>query len=161
MVGSIVLMFAGLGAFCVLLYACAVYALPVAVGLWAGYWAMQTGAGLGSVAIGLAAGAMVFVLGQVILATSRSLLIRWIILLAFTVPAIVAGYSMMLQFSEFGVPSAVWRHVFAAIGAAAIGCTAIARLAAPTPQSGHKPQSLTPRPGLPQPTGLQKTMLLP
>ena len=42
---SIVLGIASIGASCPLLYNLAVYVLPVAVGLWTGFWAMETGAG--------------------------------------------------------------------------------------------------------------------
>jgi hypothetical protein len=85
------------------------------------------------VVIGFAAGAAVFALGQLTFTASRSLLLRWVVLLVFTVPAVIAGYSMMLQFSEFGVPSAIWRHIFAVAGATAVGCTILARFGiAPT-----------------------------
>lgn len=142
MVGSIALLLVGLGAFCALMYYCAVFALPVAIGLWTWYWAMNTGAGIGGVALGFIAGVMVFVLGQLAFAASRSLLFRWIVLLLFTVPAVVASYSMALQFSEFGVPSPMWRHVFAVVGAIAVGCTVLARfgIAPATGQPAYRPR---------------------
>jgi len=127
MIGAIALLVVGLGVLCTLLYACAVYALPVAIGLWAGYRAMHTGAGVGTILIGLAAGGISFGITQAMLATRRPLLV-WITLLAFTVPAVVAGYSLVLQFSELGIPSPIWRHVFAVLGATAVGCTVVARL---------------------------------
>jgi hypothetical protein len=130
MFGTIALL-DGLGAFLFLLYSSMVYALPITIGLWAGGWAMHAGAGVGSVLIGAAAGAAAFALGQLVIATNRSPLIRWIVLLSFTVPAVIAGYSMILQLAELGAASLVWRHLFAVVGAGAIGCTAILRLLPP------------------------------
>jgi hypothetical protein len=127
MFGAIALL-VGLGGFFILLYSSMVYALPITIGLWAGFWAMHAGAGVGSILIGAAAGAAAFALGQLVIATNRSPLIRWIVLLAFTVPAVIAGYSLILQFSELGVASLAWRHIFAVVGAATIGCTVISRL---------------------------------
>jgi len=54
MVAMLLLTVFGLGAFCVLLFRCAVYALPVMVGLSTGYWAITTGAGrVGGILAGL------------------------------------------------------------------------------------------------------------
>src|SRR5262249_52294323 len=89
---AVIGLLAGFGTFCVLLYSSVVYALPVTVGLWAGICAMNSGAGAGSVLIGAAVGALAFALGQLVVETNRSPLVRWIVLLAFTVPAIIAGY---------------------------------------------------------------------
>jgi len=130
MFGTIALL-GGLGAFLFLLYSSMVYALPITIGLWAGFWAMHAGAGVGSILAGAAAGAIAFELGQLVIATSRSPVIRWIVLLSFTVPAVIAGYSMILQISELGAASLIWRHLFAVVGAGAIGCTAILRLLPP------------------------------
>ena len=72
MIAMLLLTAFGLGAFCVLLFRCAVYALPVMVGLWTGYWAVMFGAGLvGGVLIGLVVGGLVFGLGQAALAVGR------------------------------------------------------------------------------------------
>jgi hypothetical protein len=160
---GVALIMLGLGAFCVLLYHVAVYMLPFAVGLQVALWAIDTGAGVvGGIAVGFVTSGMVFAIGQVVFATSRSLTIRWIVNLFFAVPAAVAGYGMVMQVSELGlVPSPIWQHVFAVIGAAAIGGTAIARLAAPLPEPLHAPRQPTVRPSRSQPTGLQKSMLLP
>jgi hypothetical protein len=86
-------MFAGFAALCLLMYTCAVHALPVAVG----FWAMNSDASIAGVTAGFAAGALVFVLGQFILGTTRSLPVRWAVLLVFVLPAVYAGYGMMLR----------------------------------------------------------------
>lgn len=129
---SIILMFVGLGAFCVLLYNCAVYALPVIVGLEVGYWAITTGAGaIGGIVIGFLTGGIVFALGQAIFGLSRSNIVRYLTVLAFVIPAILAGYDIVFELSEFGMTSNLWRHAFAVIGAIVIGCTAFMRLVTP------------------------------
>lgn len=160
MIGGIILTIAGLGALCVLLYNFAVYALPAYVGLSVGYWAISTGAGtVGGIAIGLVAGGMIFGVGQAISSTTRWAALRWIVILLFGVPAVIAGYSMMLHFSEqFGMPSPIWRHIFAAVAGAATGFTAVARLGA----GSTRPPSLEGvGPFHSSPTGFQRTMLLP
>jgi hypothetical protein len=128
---QILLTVLGLGMLCALLYFLVVFALPVFAGLSVAFWAMNTGAGLGSLAIGLAAGAAVFVAGHIVFSSGRSLILRSLVLLFFAVPAAIATYSMILQLSAIAIPSIVWRHVFALIGASAIGVAAAARLQRP------------------------------
>ena len=65
MIAMLLLTVFGLGAFCMLLFRCAVYALPVMVGLSTGYWAITSGAGIvGGALVGLVVGGLVFGLGQ-------------------------------------------------------------------------------------------------
>jgi len=138
---AIVMIILAIGAFAVLLYKAAIYALPFAIALWAGSWAYSTGAGVGCVVVALIAGAGAFVLGQLAL-RSQNLLIRWIVVLLFVVPAVVAGYSMVLQLSEFGIPSLVWRHVFAFVGAVIVGWASFARLIMPAESSSLRAQRI-------------------
>ena len=155
---SIILTVLGLGAFCALLYNFAVYALPAFVGFSVGFWAIHSGAGVGSIVVGFAAGLIVLLAGQVAFAKSRSLLLRWLLVLLFAAPAAWAGYSVVLQLSELGVPSPVWRHVFAVIGAVVIGCTAVARLAALQAESRSARQRPASSPVRSRPTALQKSI---
>jgi hypothetical protein len=64
-------------------------------------------------------------------AHSRSMILRTIIAVAFALPAAVAGYHLVLGVTTMGMPSDMWRHVFAIIGAAVVGSTAWARLVCP------------------------------
>lgn len=118
------------GLFCVLLFRFAIYALPAAIGIAVGYWAVTTGAGaLGGIAAGIVAGVLIFGVGQIIFATSRSMFTRTVVAALYVVPAIWAGYSMVLQLSAAaGTTSDVWRHVFAVIGSLAIGYVAFTKL---------------------------------
>ena len=66
--------------------------------------------------------------GQVAFASVRSFILRAAIALLYAVPAAIAGYHAVLGLSQIGVPSLLWREVFAWIGALFIGGTAWARM---------------------------------
>ena len=127
-IGLILSMF-GIGLFCWLIFTLAVYALPFFVGLTAGMAAFHSGAGvIGALLVGIVAGALTLGIGQVAFAVVRPLALRAVIAAAFAVPAAITGYHAVLGLSQIGVPSLVWREVFAWIGAIIIGGTAWARM---------------------------------
>ena len=149
-IGLILSLF-GIGLFCWLIFALAVYALPLFVGLTAGMVAFHSGAGvIGAIFVGLVAGAFTLGIGQIAFALLKPMPLRAAIAAAFAVPAAIAGYHAVLGLSQIGVPSLLWREVFAWIGAIVIGCTAWTRmtvLADPVPlrQAGdpsEEPQPL-------------------
>ncbi|WP_249156068.1 hypothetical protein [Bradyrhizobium japonicum] len=118
-----------IGLFCWAIFALAVYALPFFVALSIGMTAFQSGTGLiGALFIATAGGALTLVLGQVVVALTRSLVLRIAIGTAFAVPAAVAGYHVVFVLSQIGVPSLAWREVFACLGAVCIAGTAWTRL---------------------------------
>jgi hypothetical protein len=81
----------------------AVYAVPVLAGVAAGLFGYRTGAGLiGAVAIAAGAGVVTLVIGQFIFATIRSRLLKNLVAAAFTLPAAVAGYHLVLGLSTLG-----------------------------------------------------------
>jgi hypothetical protein len=132
MVFGLLMTVLGIGALCGLLYSAAVWALPVGIGIWTGYALMQWGVGpVGAIICGFAAGGMALALGQTVLTSSRSSPLRVAIVIAFVVPAILAGYGTALDLSAMGFASGFWQHVFAILGAAAVGGTTLARLLAP------------------------------
>src|SRR6266481_9096697 len=91
--------------------------------------AVHGGAGiLGSPLVGIAAGGMTLAIGQIAFAMTRSVIIRAIIAALFAVPATLAGYQVVFAMSQVGVPSLVWREMFACVGAVFIGGTAWIRL---------------------------------
>ena len=119
----------GVGFFCWLIFTLIVYALPFVVGLTAGMAAFHTGAGvIGALVVGFAVGALTLFVGQIAFASVRSLILRAAIALLYAVPAAIAGYHAILGLSQIGVPSLLWREVFAWIGALFIGGTAWARM---------------------------------
>jgi hypothetical protein len=119
----------GLGVFCWALFALAIHALPFFVGMTAGIYTYQTGAGpLGAIVIGFVAGGFALVLGQYAFSVARSPIVRLLIRLLFAVPAARAGYDVALALAHFGIPQEWWRESFAMFGAIAIGCTAWARV---------------------------------
>ena len=128
-IGLILSLF-GIGLFGWLIFTLAVYALPFFVGLSAGLTAFNGGAGvIGALLVGIVAAALTLAIGQIAFAVVRPLILRAAIAAAFAVPAAIAGYHAVLGLSQIGVPSLIWREVFAWAGAIFIGGTAWARLA--------------------------------
>jgi hypothetical protein len=126
---GLLLNIAGIGLFCWLIFVLAVYALPFFVGLYIFMMALHGGAGiLGAPLVGIAAGGMTLALGQTAFAMTHSVIIRAIIAVVFAVPATLAGYQVVFAMSQIGVPSLVWREIFACFGAVFIGGTAWTRL---------------------------------
>jgi hypothetical protein len=121
---------AGIGVFCWLIFTLAVHALPFFVAINAGIWAFHSGAGvLGTLLVAIAAGSTSLAIAQIAFAMTRSLILRAIIAAVFALPATFAGYHVALAISQVGVPSLVWREVFACVGAVFVGGTAWTRLA--------------------------------
>ncbi len=117
-------------AFCALLYFCAVYIVPFAVGVWIAFWAIHGGSGeIGGFAIGAVAGVALFSMSKLIFQTSRSPAVRWLIVMAFAIPAAIAGFSLVQQVWPLVLPVTTWQYVVGLIAAAAAACTVVARLA--------------------------------
>jgi hypothetical protein len=126
---GLILSMLGIGLFCWLIFTLAVYALPFFVGLTAGMAAFDGGAGvIGALLVGIVVGALTLGVGQIAFAVVRPLLLRASIAAVFAIPAAIAGYHAVLGLSQIGVPSLVWREIFAWIGALFIGGTAWARM---------------------------------
>lgn len=126
---GIVLSVVGIGFFCWLLFALAVYALPCFAGMTAGLATFHSGSGvIGALIIGVLAGSTTVAIGQVVFATVRIPLIRSLIGLLYAVPASIAGYHATLGLSHIGVPSEGLREAFAVVGAFLVGGTAWARM---------------------------------
>ncbi len=122
----------GLGALCVLMYNCAVYAVPFAIGMWVFFGVVHLGGGyLGAIIFGLFAGGLSFGLFQFAFSHVRSNVVRYFIVCVFVVPAMTAGYSAGFQLSTLAISSSTWQHIYAVIGAIAIGYTAFMRLSMP------------------------------
>jgi hypothetical protein len=115
---------------CWLLYTLATLALPVFAAVSVGMWSYNTGAGpFGSFVVGLAAGVLTLMLGQMSFALLRSPLARLAIGLIFAIPAAVAGYHAVHGITGMGVESESWRQALGAVGALFIGGAAWLRIA--------------------------------
>jgi hypothetical protein len=126
---GILLSVVGLGAFCWALFALAMHALPFFVGITAGIYIYQTGAGpLGAIVAGFLGGGLTLVLGQYAFSAARSPIVRLLIRMLFAVPAARAGYDVSIGLAHFGIPQEWWRESFAMLGAIAVGSTAWARV---------------------------------
>ena len=132
---SLALSVAGVGFCCWLLFTLAIYALPFFLGLTAAFAAYHSGCGiLGAIIVAVMVGAAMLAIGRISLAHASSALARAAIGLLYAAPAAVAGYEATLGLVQIGVPSAIWRQVFAICGSLAVGATARMRLASYTPR---------------------------
>ncbi|MBR1162816.1 hypothetical protein [Bradyrhizobium elkanii] len=119
----------GIGLFCWVVFALAVYALPFFVALNFGMIAYHGGAGvIGALLVAIAAGVLTFAVGEATFAASRSVALRVMIATIFAVPAAIAGYNVVLALSQIAVPSLAWREAFACLGALCVGGTTWTRL---------------------------------
>ncbi len=115
-----------------LMFNMAIYALPLFAGVTAGRFAYDTGAGwLGAILIGLLAAIATLGVGQLILAATKSNLLRLGIAIAFAAPAAFAGYHVVLGLSRIGGAHGIWQPIFAGVGAVIIAGAALVRLATP------------------------------
>jgi hypothetical protein len=120
---------AGVGLFCWLMFTLAAYALPFFVGLYAFMLALHGDAGvLGAPIAGIAAAGVTLAIGRMAFAITHSIILRAVIAALFAVPAMLAGHQVVFVMSQNGVPSLLWREIFACIGAVLIGGTAWTRL---------------------------------
>jgi hypothetical protein len=131
LVVGIVLNIIGIGLLCWLIFTLAVYALPFFIAVSAGMMAFHGGAGVaGGLVIGLASGTVALAIGQAAFTMTRSMSFRAAIAAAFAAPAAIAGYQAVLVMSQIGVPSLVWREIFACFGALLVAGTTWTRLTA-------------------------------
>jgi len=115
---GIVLAFVALAYLCWLLFALAVYALPLFAGLSAGLAAYHSGSGpIGAIIVGVSTGAVTLLLGQVAFAKVRSPLIRTGVALFFAAPPSLAGYHVALGLAFVAIPGEGWRDAMAVVGA--------------------------------------------
>ncbi|WP_457797057.1 hypothetical protein [Methylocystis sp. S23] len=128
------LVIAGIGFFCWLLFTLAVFALPLYAGLTVGNWAFHTGAGwLGGAIVGAIAAGVTFGVGQLALAFVPWTWLRLAIVIVYAAPATVAGYYATHGIAQMAMPSATWQMIFSLVGAVAVGVTALIRIAGATP----------------------------
>jgi hypothetical protein len=126
---GIILGFVGLAYLCWLLFALAVHALPFFAGVTAGLAAYHSGSGpVTAIIIGIIAGSVVLVLGQVIFTRSRSPLARAALAVLFAAPAAVAGYHAARGLAQLVVSAEVWRDAIAIVGATIVAATAFMRM---------------------------------
>ena len=108
MVLGVVFSLLGIGMLVALMFNIAILAMPLFVAVAAGRFAYDTGAGaLSAIAVGLA------------------------VAIAFTAPAVFAGYHLVFGLSHIGGAHGLWQQIFATIGSVAIGMAALMRLATP------------------------------
>lgn len=121
---------AAIGILCWLLFTLAIFALPLFVGVSAGTWAFNTGAGwLGAILVGSLAAGLTLGVGQILLGVISPMWAKLAIAMVFVAPAIVAGYYATHGIAKHMMPSEIWQIVFSVTGAVAVGVTAFLRVA--------------------------------
>jgi len=139
---AIVTLFGFFAFLCWAVFTLTVYAVPAFVGLSAGLFAYQTGAGIvGALVIGLLAAAITLGAAQRLFAQARSRKARLLLTLAFATPAALAGYFAALGIAHSGVENELWRHSLAIIAGLLVGATAASRIAGPDPVCSPAPQA--------------------
>ena len=132
MILGVVISLTGICLLIALMFQMAVFALPLFAGVSAGRIAYETGIGwLGAVLVGLIAAILTLGVGQLVLAITKSNLLRLAIAVIFAAPAAFAGYHVVLGLSRIGGAHGIWQPIFAGIGAAIIAGAALMRLATP------------------------------
>ncbi len=138
---------AGLGFFCWLLFTLAVYALPFFADVSSGMFAYDTGSGpIGAIVVGLVAGAVTLVVGQVLFAKVRSPVLRAMIAILFAAPAALAGYHAVHGLTGIGETTEIWRQAFGVIAAVIVGFVAWSRVSAFHPARPVRASTQRPRP---------------
>jgi hypothetical protein len=128
------LVVAGIGFCCWLLFTLAVFALPFYAGLTVGNWAFHTGAGwIGGAVVGVLAAGVTFGVGQLALAFVPWTWLRLAIVLLYAAPATVAGYYATHGIAQMAMPSATWQMIFSLVGAVAVGISALIRITGAAP----------------------------
>lgn len=131
---NMLLLVGTVGLLCWLVFTLAIYALPLAVGVTVGLWAHGNGAGpAGGFIVGALAAGAVVILGQLTFAFARPLWVRIIVAILFAGPAAVAGYAATHGIAKHLMPSDGWQMAFSIVGAAAVGVTALFRMAGAAP----------------------------
>jgi hypothetical protein len=114
---------------CWLLFTLAIYALPLFMGVTAGVFAYQTGAGWpGAILIGALAASVTLVAGNMLFTSARHPLARLSVAMLFVAPAAIAGYYATHGIVRHTAPSEAWQLAFSIIGAIAVGGTAFVRV---------------------------------
>ena len=123
-----------IGVLCWLLFTLAVFALPAFIGVSAGIWAHETGAGLlGAIVIGAVGAVVALGGGQLLLAILRPAWLKILVALAFVAPAAIAGFHATHGIVKHTMPSETWQLVFSVVGAIAVAVTAFIRVTSLTP----------------------------
>jgi hypothetical protein len=144
---ALALIFGGVGFLCWLLFALAIYALPVFVGLSVGALAFKSGAGYGGAfVLALATGAATFALGKFAFAAARSPALRTLIVAVFVTPAALAGYQATAALAQLALQPGAWSVAFGCIGAVSVGLTAWLRLSGASGPPVGPPRSIQPPP---------------
>jgi hypothetical protein len=83
---------------------------------------------IGAILVGVIASIVTLVIGQMAFSMSRSLVLRAMVALLFSIPAALAGYHAALGLALIALPAEGWRHALAVAAAIIVAGTAWARM---------------------------------
>lgn len=129
MILGLIFAIAGIGILAALVFRAAIYALPVAIGIWVLQQAIAFGLhALNAIVLAILAGALMYGIGHVVFETSRSVALRTAVAALFVVPAVLAGYALASALLTPVIDSPLLRDVLAGCGGAVVGGATLARL---------------------------------
>lgn len=129
MIATIILAMIGVALICWLLFALAINALPLFIGIAAGDAVFFAGAGTGfAIFVGAAAAAVMLAMTRAYFASAKAPFVRAAIALLVVGPAAFAGYHATLGIARIAVSSGGFREIIASFGSLIVGCAAFARL---------------------------------
>lgn len=124
----------GTGLLCWVFFTLVSMAVPTMAGLIVFFWTYRMGAGFAAVFFGIVAGIFVLWLFRVALTLIQRPDIRLAVMLAFCLPASIAGYSATVGLAQLGISSPALQIILGVIGAVAVGAASFVRL---TPEAGR------------------------
>jgi hypothetical protein len=131
---GIILGFVGLGYLCWLIFALAVYALPLFAGVTTGLAAFHSGSGpIAAIVVAVIVSVIALFAGQIAFRTLRSTPARAVIALLFAVPAAVAGYHAAHGLADIVLPIEAWRQTMAVAAAIMVATIAWVRISLSAP----------------------------
>lgn len=140
---GILLTFVMLGFLCWVLFQFAVFALPFFAAVTAGLAVLHGGGGFfGAIGLGLSAGILTLVIGQLVFTLVPSLLVRGAVAIIFMLPAGIAGYHAAHGLMTIGTSSEPWRIAVGIVGAVVVGISALTRLVLPVGSGSGPSQPL-------------------
>lgn len=129
---GLVLSAAGIALFVWAMFRLAVYALPVGLGFAVFLWSVGSGPGmLVGILLGLVSGVAAFLAGQMALASRLPMSIRAGVALLFTIPAGIAGHSVVAGLMQLGGAGPTAMNVFGVIGGVIVAGAAVMSLLSP------------------------------
>ena len=121
----------------ILLFRCAIFALPVFAGLGVALRLHEMGHGwLAVILAGLTTGIAVLGMGRLVVRSRASVWLRFLVILLFAGAAATAGYQAGIAIVKLGGLDPAWQHAFATLAGLVTGCCSWRDLVTPASRTG-------------------------